>query len=363
MTRPDPHLTSKQVLCLLAAGAILAGCGGGTQPHPHTVRPQAPQSTQPPPAPSRTHRQPAPDRHPRALVTAETENRLLIAELRTGKITSVIALPAGPQYVAAEPGIAIVTSTSAGAVTLLEGDRLHVAKVLHGFGTPRITELAPDGEYAYVTDDARGMLTSIQLGNAHVTGTVTVGAGAHHFAVSPNERSIWIALGESATTIVTLTTCVTTCAPTPLANPGHPRVTGRFDPGFPAHDLAFSPDGRRVWISSATGPDITVFRAIDHRPLFRVPVGPPPQHIAFDGPYAYLTSGYGSTIEKVAASTGRVIARARTPYGSFELAAANGYVATASLLDGEAAIYTPQLKLLHTRKLAPATRDLEISYP
>ena len=106
-----------------------------------------------------------------------------------------------------------------------------------------------------------------------------------------------------------------------------------------------------------------MIRASDHRPLFRVPVGPPPQHIAFDGRYVYLTSGYGSTIEKVAASTGTVIARARPPYGSFELDGADGYVATASLLNGRLAIYTPQLKLLRTRKLARATRDLEISYP
>lgn len=348
-------------ILVVLVGVFLAGCGGATAPQPHALRPRPAQRTHSPPAPSRTHRRAAPDRQAQALVTAETENRLLIADLRSGKITRAIALPAGPQYVAAEPGLAVVTSTTAGAVTLLKGDRLHVAKVLHGFGSPRISELAPDGKYGYVTDDARGTLTAIQLGSARVISKVRVGAGAHHLAVSPDERSIWVALSESATTIVTLTTCVRTCSPTPLLNPGRPRTTGRFEPGFRAHDLVFSPDGRRVWISSATGPEVSVFRASDHRLLFRVPVGPPPQHIVFDGSYAYLTSGYGSTFEKVAASTGRVIARARTPYGSFELDAADGYVATASLLNGELAVYTPQLRLLRTRKLAPATRDLEIS--
>jgi hypothetical protein len=97
--------------------------------------------------------------------------------------------------------------------------------------------------------------------------------------------------------------------------------------------------------------------------LFRVPVGAPPQHIALDGRYAYITSGYGSTIEKVDAATGRVITRANAPYGSFELAAGDGYVATASLLRGTLAVYTPRLTLLRVVELAPATREVAISRP
>jgi hypothetical protein len=130
-----------------------------------------------------------------------------------------------------------------------------------------------------------------------------------------------------------------------------------------AHDLSFSPDGRQVWISSATGPDVTAFGARDDKALFRVPVGPPPQHLMFEGRYAYLTSGYGRRLEKVDAASHRVLARATTPYGSFELSAGDGYVATASLLRGTLAIYTPDLRLLRVVRLAPATRELAISRP
>jgi DNA-binding beta-propeller fold protein YncE len=140
-----------------------------------------------------------------------------------------------------------------------------------------------------------------------------------------------------------------------------PRVVGRFDPGFAVHDVSFSPRGRQVWVTAADGADVSVFRASDHRLLFRVAVGPGPQHVAFAGAYAYLTSGYGSTIEQVDAHTGRVLARATTPYGSFELDAADGYVATSSLLRGRLAVFTPRLRLLRTVQLAPATRDLAIS--
>lgn len=285
----------------------------------------------------------------------------MLVDLDRGRVLKQIAVPAGPQYVAPERSVSAVVSTGAGAVTLLEGDPLHVAKVLRGFEAPHITAISPDGEYVYVTDDTRGTVTAIQLSDARVTSTIHVGPGAHHMGFSPDGRQAWIALGESARTIVLLTTCVTTCDPTPLVNPGRPRVVGRFDPGFPAHDLAFTPDGREVWISSAVGNDVAVFRARDHRLLFRVPVGPPPQHIAFGDGYAYLTSGYGSRIEKVVIATGRVLKRTTSPYGSFEVDANDGFVATSSLLRGTLAIYTPQLKLLHVLKLAPATRDVAIT--
>lgn len=342
--------------------ALLAGCGGGG----HTARmiharpftdpacsqPRSDCGTARPArlSPDR-QRQRASRPRPQALVTDENQGLLAVVDLRSRTARRFIGVPGDPQYVAAEPGVALVTSPSAGTVTLLGGDPLHVVKVLHGFEAPHVIEISPDGQHAYVTDDARGALTVISLTDNRVAKTLNVGAQAHHMASSPDQRRLWITLGEKARTIVMLDT----------SNVDNPRLIGRFDPGFPAHDLAFSPDGRRVWISSASGPDVTAFRASDHRPLFGVRVGPPPQHIAFAGAYVYLTSGYGSTIEQVSASSGRIIRRARSPYGSFELDAADGYVTTASLLDGKVAICTPQLKLLHVIKLGTATRDVEIS--
>lgn len=328
--------------------ALLAGCGAGhARPPVRGAAPQRRTLKAPPPAPR--EKSPA----PLALVTAETENRLVIVNLRTGAIAGRVALPAGPEYVAAEPGLAVVVSSGAGQISLLEGPGLRRTRTWRGFGSPHIVELSPDGRHAYVTDDQRGTLSVIALSAAGATATLAVGAGAHHLASSPDQRRVWIALGEAAQRIVTVDT----------ADIGRPRVVGSFDPGFPAHDLAFSPDGRRVWISSAGGPDVSVFRAADHRLLFRVPVGRPPQHILFAGADVYLTSGYGGSIEKVTAATGRVVSRAPAPYGSFELDAADGFVVTASLLDGELAIYTPELRRLRVRQLAPETRDVAISRP
>ncbi len=343
-----------RLLGLAGLAALAVGCGGahhlpGTSA-PRTRRVAAVPGTQAAARGGRTARL-SPSPRPLALVTDERQNLVAVVDLDTRTARQFIGIPGAPQYVAARPGVALVTSPGTGSATLLVGRPLRVVAVLHGFASPHVVEIAPGGRLAYVTDDARGTLSAIDLVRRRVIGTVAVGAQAHHMGVSPDGRRVWVALGEAARTIVTVD----------ASDPAHPRVTGRFDPGFAAHDVAFSPDGRQVWISAGDGPDVTVFDGRDRRVLGRIPVGPAPQHIAFAGAVAYLTSGYGSTIEEVMTGSGRMIRRARTPYGSFELAAADGYVTTASLLDGRVAIFTPDLKLVHVIAIGPATRDVEIS--
>lgn len=340
----------------LAVAALLAACGGSqshaakrTRSRPSTVA-AGPVTI----ASSGAYTPPA-LAPPQALVTAETENRLLVVDLPSGHVVRRIALPADPEDVAADLGgaVAVVTSAAAGKVTLLEHEPLRRVKVIGGFVSAHIVAIAPDGQHAYVTDDARGTVTSIDLFNLRATSTIEVGPGAHHLSFDMADNRAWVALGESATTIVIVDT----------SDFEHPRVIGTFHPGFPAHDVEFTPDGGQAWITSSSGQDASVFSPSDRRLLFRVPVGPPPQHVAFDGRYAYLTSGYGSTIERVDTATGRILARAASPYGSFELAAGDGYVVTSSLLRGTLAVYTPKLKLLRVVHLAPATREVAISSP
>ena len=361
---PLSGITGPVAVLPAVAGLLLAACGSThpAKPPSSTRAISAATSTA---ALTRAHASALPP--PQALVTAESENRLLAVELPSGRVVRRVTLPPDPEDLATSGngGVVIVVSSRAGKVTVLDRDTLRPIKTFGGFEQPHIAAISPDAQYAYITDDARGTLTVIRFSDMKETSTIAVGPGAHHLAFSPDAQRVWVALGEDARTIAILTTVVAT-PPRPssvVIDPGHPRVIGHFSPGFPAHDLSFSPDGRQVWISSAAGSDVTAFDARNRRVLFRVPVGPPPQHLTFAGRYAYLTSGYGSRIEKVAATTGRVLTRTSAPYGSFELAAADGYVATASLLRGTLAIYTPSLKLIHVVKLTPVTREVAISRP
>jgi DNA-binding beta-propeller fold protein YncE len=351
-------------IAALTVSALLAACGGsGSHKHETARTHAATVASAKPVAPAAVRHAPvqAPEQ---ALVTAETENRLLVVDLPSGRVVRRIRLPPDPEDVAAAPPawgqgrLAVVSSPAARRVSLLEGPTLRPVKSFGGFAGPHIVELWPvvGGYDAYVTDDARGTLSVINLARRRMVSTIHVGAGAHHMGLDYIHQTAWVALGEKARTIVILSS----------ENVAHPRVTARFDPGFEVHDLEVEDvgdEGLRLWITASDRRDLTVLDAIDQQVLFRVPVGPPPQHVALSGRYAYLTSGYASTIEQVDAGSGHILHRARTPYGSFELAADARYVVVSSLLRGTLAIFTPQLKLLRVVHLAPATREVALSPP
>ena len=291
---------------------------------------------------------------PVALVTAETANEVLAVSLPDGKVLRRVHVH-DPQAIAAQQsGPAVVVSPS-GTVTILAWHSLRKLRVFRNFRSPQIAAIAPDGEWAYVTDAATGYLTVIELASLRIVDSVFVGSGAHHLAISPDQRRMWVALGEQARTLVILDT----------SNPRAPRVIGRFHPRAPAHDLVFSPDGRTVWVSSAAAPYVSVLNAHSAKLVARVPAGVGPQHVVFldyGTPRAVITSGYASMVETVDAKAHKVVRWARAPYGSFNVSSFGSLFATSSLLTGQVAEFDDvTLRRQTTTKVAAATRDLAVS--
>jgi DNA-binding beta-propeller fold protein YncE len=290
---------------------------------------------------------------PVALVTAETQNELLAISLPDGRVLKRLPMPADPENVAVVGGRhAVVVSPRAGAVTVVSTPSLRVVRVLRGFTRPHIVAATADFRGAYVTDDGSGRLEVIRLsGRPRVVRSVFVGAGAHHMAVSPSGNELWVALGERARTIVVLD----------VSDPLRPRVVGRFDPGFAAHDVAFSSDFR-VWVTAADRRFVAVFDSRTRRLVARIPAGAPPQHVAF-GPIrgAFVTSGYDGSLEIVNRFSGRVLRTVRIPYGSFNVATFGSFVVTSSLLRGTVTQLTDEGRVWMKRRFAPATRGVAVA--
>jgi hypothetical protein len=285
-----------------------------------------------------------------ALVTAELRNELVVVSLPAGRVVRRIPVARDPKTIAAAPdGPEAVVSPGSGTVTVF-GRGLEQVAVFHQFSSPQLATFTPDGEYLLVTD-AAGTLTSIELARMRIVGRVAVGAGAHHLAVSPDGRRTWLALGETASTVVIVDT----------SDPRHMRVLGRLHPAAAAHDLAFAPDGRTVWISSATQPYVSVYNAVSGRLVDTVPAGRAPQHVLFAAGHAYVTSGYGSSIEMVDPGRRTVIRQVGLPYGSFNLASAGRWLVATSVLNGEVTVL--QAATLHrgaTTTVASVARSVAV---
>jgi DNA-binding beta-propeller fold protein YncE len=289
-----------------------------------------------------------------ALVTAERQNQLLAVDLASGKVLRRVSLPADPENVIGGKGTTtVVVSPTAGAVTLLDWRSLRTIRVFRGFTSPHIAAFHPSGEWAFVTDDSTGELSTIELAGPRMVSRIFVGKGAHHEAASPDGRRLWIALGEEATRIAIVA----------VSRPGKPRLLRRFNPGFVVHDLAFAPDGRRVWVTSADGEDVHVLNARTGREVFAVRVGAPPQHVVFSRArdVAYATSGYGRRLLAIDPARGHVLARAKTPYGSFNVSALGGVVSTTSLLNGTVSEFDGHLRRMRAVKAATAARSVALT--
>lgn len=292
---------------------------------------------------------------PLALVTAESQNQLLAVDLRSGRIVKRLPMPSDPQNVEAYAGAAAVVSTRAAAVTLVDPQTLKVWRVLRGFGSPHIAAFSPDGDHLYVSDDERGQLAVI-LGR--VVRKIFVGYGAHHMSFSPDQRRLWVALGERARSIAIVDTSKIT----------RPQLIGHVDPHGLAHDLAFTPDGHYVWVTYDDRPYLRVFDARTHRPVATLYAGPPPAHVRFDDasgltPFArnaYVTSGNTAMLRVFDWRTRRLVRWLKTAPGSFNLSIDRGLVATSSLTQGTLTTVRGGRRRLSER-IAPAARDVALA--
>src|SRR3954468_19853730 len=129
---------------------------------------------------------------PVALVTADTESRVAVVELSTGKVLRSIRTLAGPRSIETVLGIAgVVCHTVQGAVSIIDGPKLVVRHVLHGFDEPRYTAAAPNGRHAFITDSGRNEVVTIDVVEGRKIGRLAVGGPARHVSIDRSGRILW----------------------------------------------------------------------------------------------------------------------------------------------------------------------------
>ena len=285
---------------------------------------------------------------PVALVTADTQSRVAVVELPSGRIVRSISTLAGPRSVESVSGtVAVVCHTAHGAVSLIDGPSLRVRHVLRGFDRPRYTAAARDGRHAFVTDSGRREVVTIDVFSGRVVGRVRVGGPARHVSITPDGGILWVSLGSKAERVAIVD----------VSRPNEPRLLYRLRPPFPAHDVGAVPGGRQVWVSSGDRGALAIFDRRSGRVLKRLPADAPPQHVTFSGGKAYVTSGEDGTLRVHSLRDGRVLRETAVPIGSYNVQEASGWIVTPSLDRGTFCVLTRTGRLLRRVQVAPSSHD------
>ena len=289
----------------------------------------------------------APRREPLALATADTEAHVVVVSLGSGRVVRRVHTTEDPRSIESGPGGHVVVAHSAvGAVSLLSASPVQVRRVLRGLGAPRYTAIAPDGAHAFVTDGERGEVLVVDLRRARIVAGVEVGAGARHVTLDPAGRTLWAALGSSAAAIAVVD----------VSRPSRPRLRRLVRPPFLAHDVAFSPSGRRVWVTAGRERRLAVVGSGGGRPVI-LDADQAPQHVTFGDRVAFVASGDGGSVRVHDLADGRVRHVASVPLGSYNVQAGAGAIVTPSLASGRLTILDRAGRVRRELKVARAAHD------
>jgi DNA-binding beta-propeller fold protein YncE len=289
----------------------------------------------------------APRRPALALATADTQAHVAVVSLSSGRVVQRIHTTEDPRSIESGPGGHVVVAHSAvGALTVLTTGPIRVRRVLRSLGAPRYTAIAPDGAHAFVTDGERGEVVVVDLRRARIVGGIEVGAGARHVTLDPAGRTLWAALGSSATAVAVVD----------VSQPTRPRLRRLVHPPFLAHDVAFSPSGRRVWITAGRERRLVVMPAGGGRHVV-LDADDAPQHVTFGRGVAFVASGDGGSVRVHDLSDGRLRHTARVPLGSYNVQAGGGAIVTPSLASGRLTILDRAGRVRREVKVARAAHD------
>jgi DNA-binding beta-propeller fold protein YncE len=285
---------------------------------------------------------------PVALVTADTQSRVAVVDLATGKIMRSIPTLPGPRSVESVSGIAgVVCHTAHGAVSVIDGPTLRVRHVLRGFDEPRYTAASPDYRYAFVTDSGRHEVVTVDVLRGRVVARVAVGGPARHLSLDSRGRILWVSLGSKAEAVAIVD----------VSKPAAPRLLHRLRPPFLAHDVGFAPGGRHVWVSSGDRGTLAVYDRRSGNVLRRLAADAPPQHVTFFGGNAYVASGDDGTLRVQSLKDGRVLRTTRIPVGSYNVQVAFGSIVTPSLERGTLCVLDRRGRLVRRVQVAPSSHD------
>jgi hypothetical protein len=269
-----------------------------------------------------------------AYVTEDTEARVAIVELRSGRVVHRIATKPGPRSIERVGAVAVAAHTVVGAVSVL--DELGVRHEVAGFEEPRYTAAARDGRHAFVTDASLVELLAVDVVRGVVVGRVKLKLWPRHLTLAPDGRTLHVGLGTASPQLAIVD----------VRDPRHPRLERYVTPPFLAHDVGVAPSGR-LWITAGEASRISAHGRL-------LPADGAPQHVTFLDGRAFVTSGASGTLRVYDERTARLLYMTHIPTGSYNVQFRDGRILTPSLNAGTLCVLDANGRLMRRTRVAPS---------
>ena len=282
-----------------------------------------------------------------ALVTADLENHVVVFDTSGARLLARIRTAPGPRSIErVGTRLALVAHTQHGLVSIVDGVARDVLVELDGFSAPRYTAAHPTRPIAYVTDSEREEVVAVDVRRGRIVSRTRVPGPARHVSIARDGTALWTALGSKATRVAVVD----------LRDARRPRFELTFEPSFLAHDVVFAPRGKHVWVTSGAGRRLALYHA-DTREVVRVVAADrAPQHVAFVGEFAFVSSGDDGTV-RVHRLNGDLVRVAEVPTGSYNVTFGGERVVTPSLSRGTVALLDERGAVRAVRAVARAAHD------
>ena len=281
-----------------------------------------------------------------ALVTADLEASVVALDLTTGRVVRRLRTPADPRSIEGVGfGGALVAHTALGRLSYVDS-RLRVREVDGTLGEPRYTAVAAPRRLAYVSDSGRREIAVVDVAALRVVARLRVPGPVRHLSLDRTGTRLWAVLGNVSPTVAVVDT----------SRPREPRLLGTVRPPFAAHDVGFTPGGRRVWLTSGDRERLAIHDAATGRLVRTLRGDAPPQHVTFLDDRAYVASGDDGLL-RVHRLDGHLLRTTRIPVGSYNVQSARRAVLTPSLSQGTISVLSDRGAVRLRRQVARSSHD------
>jgi YVTN family beta-propeller protein len=172
--------------------------------------------------------------------------------------------------------------------------------------TPNFVVPSPSGRQLYIASRDAGVVTVVDTAVNKVTATIPITAGPPQFlAFSPDGRTVYVSVWNDARTIAAVSVLDTRTNSVVATIPVHTRP-------FLA---AVSPDGKRIYVPNHDTGTVSVIDATTNKPVseFSVPANPHSVSFTPDGSRAYIADHESNVVSVVRTSDDKVIDQIPVP--------------------------------------------------